>query len=111
MQLINFEKLFNICKEFSENHEKYGFCEFDFQIIVCNDRRFYIEFEFCVVGAVPIYIIPNSDEPIKDWYNCPNNWVDEKGKQTIINWVIENKEVFGISKSSCDETSHYRCLG
>lgn len=97
MQLINFEKLFNICKEFSENHEKYGFCEFDFQIIVCNDRRFYIEFEFCVVGAVPIYIIPNSEESIKDWFVCPNDWMNEKGKQTMFNWILENKEIFGLS--------------
>jgi hypothetical protein len=96
MQLINFEKLFDICKEFSENHEKYGFCEFDFQIIVYNDRRFHIEFEFCVVGAVPVYIVPDSEESTNDWFICSSNWMDEKGKQTIINWILENKEVFSL---------------
>lgn len=110
MKLNNFEKLFEIVTKFSKDHEKYGFCEFDVQIHVSGDRSYNIEFEFAVIGAVPIYIVPDSSVPIEEWYECSNNWMHEKGKQTIINWIIENSEVFGI-KSNCDETAHYRCLG
>lgn len=110
MKLQNLDKLLEICNEFSENHEKYGFSEFDIVIQICGDRSFSLEFEFAVIGAVPIYITPDLLIPISQWYYCSNNWMNEKGKQTIINWIIENSEIFGI-KSGCDETAHYRCLG
>ena len=46
-----------------------------------------------------IYIVPDSEESIKDWFVCPNNWMNEKGKQTITDWIIENKEIFGLETS------------
>ena len=104
MQLTNFEKLFDICKEFSENHEKYGFCEFDFQITIYGDRSYRIEFDFCVVGAVPIYIVPNSFCPIKDWVS-DYYWMNDKGKQIVLNWILENKEVFGVSNELRNEVT------
>ena len=111
MKLKNFDQLLNCCNEFSENHESYGFCEFDIQIKVCGDRSYSIELEFPVIDSVPIYIIPDANLPISKWIESSIDWMDEPGKQSIINWIVENAEIFGIQVSKCDETAHYRCLG
>jgi hypothetical protein len=89
-----FEQIFNLCKKFSEDNEIHGFPEFDFKITIFQDRTYCITFEFAIGGAVPIYIIPSSDNPISQWYECPNNWMDEKGKEIIIYWIIKNIEIF-----------------
>lgn len=111
MQLISFEKLFDICKEFSKNHKQYGFNdEFDIQITVNPDRTYYLTLDFSELNT-QVHIEPNLDYPVSVWVSSPDDWIYENDRSVIItDWILENKEVFGISKSNCDETSHYRCL-
>lgn len=111
MKLKKFDELFELCNKFRENHEENDLCDFDVQISVNGDKNYFIEFEFPVVGATPIYINPNIGLPVSEWVYSSTKWMDERLKKLIIDWIIENKEVFGIQSTSIDETAHYRCIG
>lgn len=106
MKLLNFEKLFDICKEFSENHKQYGFNdEFDIQITVNPDRTYYLTLDFSELNT-QVHIEPDSDYPVSIWVSSPDDWIYENDRSVIItDWILENKELFGISKSSYDETT------
>ena len=97
MQLTNFEKLFDICKEFSENHEKYGFNdEFDIRITVNPDRTYFLTLDYSELNT-QIYIEPDSDYLIFEWLSSPHDWIYEENRSLlVVNWILENKEVFGI---------------
>ena len=96
MKLTNFEKLFDICKELSENHIKYGLDKFNIQISVNLDRTYFIALYF-LESIKTITIAPDSKCSVDDWFFAPIYWVGGRYQVSIItDWIVKNKEVFGI---------------